>query len=119
MLKIILIILLLALLAAAAVFLAYILVKLLIYVLREWLAAFVQAVLTVMILLAVAGIAIIVAVVAVDRFGLPNTLGAALILGALGWVVYRLRKWSRGKSSNPAARERKREGREKDSSDGK
>ena len=114
MLKIIAIILLLAL-AAAAIFLAYMLVK----VLLNFLATFVQAVLTIVILLAVAALAIIVAVVAIDKFGLLNVLGTALILGALGWVVYRLRKWSRNKSSNPAAQERKRRKRAKDGSDGK
>ena len=119
MLKIILIIVLLAILAAAAVFLAFVLVKMLVKVLRAWLAAFVQAALTIVILMAVAAIAIIVTVVAIDKFGLPNVLGGALILSALGWIVYRLRKWSRNKSPNKFAQEKKRRKSAEDGSDGK
>ena len=113
MLKIIAIIMLLAL-AAAAIFLAYMLAK----VLLNFLAALAQAVLTIVILLAVTALAIIVAVFAIDRFGLLNVLGAALILGALGWIVYRFRKRFRNESPNPAVQERKRRDRTKDSSNG-
>ena len=112
--KIIAIILLLAL-AAAAIFLAYMLVK----VLLNFLTEFVQAVLTIVILLAVTALAVLVMVVAIDKFGLLNVLGGALILGALGWIVHRLRKRSRNKSSNPAAHEQKRRKRAEDGSDGK